>query len=148
MASYQLPVWVWPTVLLTVCAIAVWRGQDEERLAAGGELATWALTLVVFKARSDDIQWAVFAIDAALLALLFWIALRSKRYWPLFAAGLQLLAVVTHVARALDTQVSGWAYLTAGLVFNYVTLFVIGYGAWTAPRYAETPSIAPGATRR
>ncbi|RAK67324.1 hypothetical protein [Phenylobacterium kunshanense] len=149
--SYQLPVWVWPTVLMTVCAIAVWRGRDEERLAAAAELATWALTLVVFRARSDDTQWAVLIIDFSLLAVLLWIALRSRRYWPLFATGFQLLAVVTHLAHALDSTVSGWAYLTAALVFNYLTLLVVGYAAWTAPRYADTddtPSAAPGATRR
>lgn len=135
---------------MTVCVLAVLRGRDEERLAAGGEVATWALTLVVFRSRSESTQWAVLIIDVALLALFLWIALRSPRWWPLFAAGFQLLAVVTHVARALDSDVSGWAYLTAGLIWNYMALFAIGYAAWTAPRYAEidaTPAEAPGATR-
>lgn len=151
LSSYQLPVWVWPTVLMTVCVVAVWRGRDEERLAAAGELASWALTLVVFKARSADTQWAVLAIDAGLLALFVWIALRSIRYWPLFVASFQLLAVVTHLAHALDSSVSGWAYLTAALAFNYLALLVVGYAAWTAPRYAEVANAAgaaPGATRR
>ena len=83
--------------------------------------------------------------------ILVWIALRSSRFWPLFAGGFQLLAVVTHIAHALDTVVSGWAYLTAILIWNYLTLAAIGYGAWTAPNYARTgaePSDVPGATRR
>ena len=148
---YQLPIWVWPAALLGVCAIAIWRGRDEERLAAAGELATWALTLLVFQSRSESTQWSVLAIDALLLMLFIWIALRSRRYWPLCAAGFQLLAVVTHVGRTLDTSVSGWAYLTAVLIWNYLTLFTIGYGAWTAPRYADItaePTDPPGATLR
>lgn len=139
---------------MAVCAIAVWRGRDLERLAAGAELATWALTLLVFKSRSESTQWAVLAIDVALFAVLLWIALRSTRYWPLLAAGFQLLALLTHFAHAVDALVSGWAYLTAILIWNYLTLFAIGYGAVTAPRrYAEIDALEPppamaGAIRR
>lgn len=137
---------------MSVCGLAVWRGRDDERLAAAGNLASWALTLVVFRARSQDTQWSVLAVDLALFSLYLWIALRSQRHWPLFTAGFALLAIMTHMARALDAGVSGWAYLTAALVWSYLGLFTIGYGAWTAPaRYAEIegdPSDAPGATRR
>ena len=139
---------------MAVCAIAVWRGRDLERLAAGAELATWALTLLVFKSRSESTQWAVLAIDVALFAVLLWIALRSTRYWPLLAAGFQLLALLTHFAHAVDALVSGWAYLTAILIWNYLTLVAIGYGAVTAPRrYAEIDALEPppamaGAMRR
>lgn len=137
---------------MTVCVLAAWRGRDEERLAAGGMLANWALSLVVFKSRSEDTQWAVFLFDAALTTLCLWIALKSRRYWPLFAAGFQVLVMATHLGHAVDARVSGWAYLTAQLAWAYLVLASIGYGAWTAPYYAETdedaPRSAPGATRR
>lgn len=149
MSSYQLPIWVWPTALLSVCAIAAWRGRDDERLAAGGYLANWALTLVVFKDRSVDTQWAVLVVDAALLGLYLWLAMRSRRHWPLFAAGFQLLAVITHFANALDTAVGGWAYLTAQLIWSYMVIGTIAYGAWTAPgRGQANAPTAAGATRR
>lgn len=139
MSTYQLPVWVWPTALMGVCFLAVWRGRDDERLAAGGYLLAWALTLVVFKDRSEYPQWGVFAVDFALLALYVWLALRSRRHWPLFAAGFQLLAIVTHLGRAVDTGISGWAYLTAELVWSYLVLTAIAYGAWTAAASADPP---------
>lgn len=149
----QLPVWVWPAALLGVCAIAAVRGRDNERLAAAGYLAAWALSLVVFRAHSEDMQWALAAIDTCLFGLVLYIALVSHRYWPLVVAAMQLLAVVTYLARSLDSAISGWAYLTAVLVWNYLALFVIGYAAWTAPkRYAEIEALdardVPGATRR
>jgi hypothetical protein len=146
--TYQLPPWVWPLALTAVCAIALWRGRGEEKLAAGGNLAAWALTRLVFEARSEHVQWPVLAIDTAFLVLLLWLALRSGRFWPLFAAGFQLLGVATHLASALDPRLGGWTYLTAALVWNYMVLFTIGYAAWTAPRrYASAPAEA-GATRR
>ena len=151
MPAYQLPVWVWPTALMIVCGLAFWRGQDDERLAAAATLANWAITLVVFQPLSDETQWAMMAVDAVLLVLMVWLALRSNRYWPLFTAGFALLIVVTHIAHALDTGVSGWAYLTAILIWSYLSLFTIGYGAWTAPYVRAagvTADATPGATLR
>ncbi len=136
---------------MVVCALAVWRGGDDERLAAGGILAGWALSMLLFRAGSQNTQWSVMAVDCVVLALYLWLALRSRRHWPLFAAAFVLLLVVTHFARALDAEVSGWAYLTAARVWSYLGLFAIAYGAWTAPYHAEsTPALteAPGATRR
>lgn len=137
---------------MLVCVLAAWRGRDLERLAAGAYLAAWALTLVAFREGTRDTQWAVMAIDVVLLVGFIAIALKTGRFWPLFSAAFQLLAVVTHVARALDSAVSGWAYQTGGIIWGYLVIAAIGYGAWTAPtRYAEiadTESDVPGATRR
>ena len=144
MLSYQLPIWVWPAVLMTICALAVWRGRDDERLSSAGFLAGWAMTLVVFKARSEETQWAVLAIDAGLLGLTLWIALRSARFWPLVVAALQVLTVGVALSKSLDPRITGWAYLTASLAFQYLALLAIGYGAWTAPRrYAEIEAYGP-----
>lgn len=145
--SYQLPVWVWPSVLMSVCALAVWRGRDDERLAAGGFLAAWALSLVVFKSGDYQTQWPILLIDVALFVALATIALRTARYWPLPVAALQLLAVAVPVAKAADAAVSGWAFITAALGFQYMALFAIGYAAWTAPRrYAEIEAYGDPAT--
>lgn len=138
---------------MIVCVLAAWRGRDLERLAAGGYLAAWALSLVAFRAGTGETQWAVLFIDLTLLAGFIAIALRTRRYWPLFSAAFQLLAVGTHLARALDAAVSGWAYQTAGIIWGYLVIFAIGYGSLTAPsRYADidadTPDDVPGATRR
>jgi hypothetical protein len=136
---------------MIVCGLAFWRGQDDERLAAAATLANWAITLVVFQPLSNETQWAMMAVDAVLLVLMVWLALRSNRYWPLFTAGFALLVVVTHIAHALDTGVSGWAYLTAILIWSYLSLFTIGYGAWTAPYVRAagvTADATPGATLR
>lgn len=136
---------------MAVCALSAWRGRNDDRLAAGALLAAWALSMVVFKARSEETQWGVLTIDTGLLGIYLWVAMRSRRFWPLFVAAFQLLAVVTHIAHALDAGVSGWAYLTAIRVWTYLGLFTIGYGAWTAAQHAEMDDVVGeplGATRR
>lgn len=131
---------------MAVCALAVWRGRDDERLAAGGLLANWAFTMVVVRmsggTASGATQWGMLVVDVALLGLYLWLALRSGRYWPLFVAAFQVLVVVTHLGRVVDSTISGWAYLTAALIWSYLGLLTIGYGAWTAPRrYAEIEAV-------
>lgn len=151
MASYQLPFWVWPAALTVVCLLAVLRGRDEERLAAGAVLLGWALTQLLYKALSEETQWQIFAVDCGVFAVYLLLALRSRRYWPIFIAAFKLLSLVTYLAHALDAGVSAWAHWTAQIFWSYLALFTIGYACWTAPRYAmstEEPAGVAGATRR
>lgn len=129
--------------MIGVGLVAVWRGRDSERLAATGVLAGWALSMVVARSRSNDTQWGIFAVDALLLLLFLWLALRSRRFWPLFVAAFQLLMVLTHFASILDAGVSGWAYLTANLIWSYMVVLTIGYAAWTAPAYDPPATDGP-----
>ncbi|RAK59482.1 hypothetical protein DJ021_06530 [Phenylobacterium hankyongense] len=133
---------------MVVCMVAAWRGGNHERLAAGGLLAGWALSMVAYR-HGQGTEWGILVIDVALLGLLIWITLRSDRYWPIFAAGFHLLAVLTHLARIVDAKVSGWAYITAEIIWGYLLAAAIGYGAWTYRAASREPeSDAAGATRR
>ena len=117
---------------MAVCSVAVWRGRDEERMAAAVVMADWALSMVVFKSRSEDTQWGELVVDGGEFSLFVWIAMRSPRFWPLSVAAFALLQLATHVAHALDVGVTGWAYLTTQLIWSYLILLAIGYGAWSA----------------
>ena len=92
------------------------------------------------------------AVDLAALGGFIWIALKSDRHWPIFAAAFHLLAIVTHLARTADPTVLRYAYFSAQILWGYFLAFAIGYGAWTAPAFqAEAmaaPIPPPGATRR
>lgn len=118
---------------MAVCGAAVWRGRDEEKLAAGAILADWGLSVFVARVQSQETQWGVLLVDTAQFAVLLWIAMRSTRFWPLTVSAFALLQLVTHLAHAADSTVTGWAYFTAELIWSYLLLFTVGYGAWTAP---------------
>jgi hypothetical protein len=143
---------VWAATVIAVCAVAAWRGRRDEQLAAGVMLAAWALSMLLDRAKFQDIEWGILAVDIAALCGFIWIALLSRRYWPMFAAGFHLLAVVTHVARLADPAVGGWAYITGEIIWGYLLAIAIGYGALSAPRaypaIAADPNNEPGATRR
>jgi hypothetical protein len=133
---------------MVVCVIALRRGGRYERLAAGMMLAAWALTMVVYRSGFHQTEWGILAVDVAALGVFVWIALQSDRYWPIFAAGFHLLAIVTHLARTVDPSVGGYAYITAEILWGYLLAAVIGYGAWSAGGDQVETSAAPAATRR
>lgn len=127
----------------------MWRGGRDERLAGNSVLIAWLLTKLVSRYQGLETEWGVLVVDLGLLAVLLWLALRSRRHWPLFAAGFHLLAVITHIARMVDPTVGGWAYLTANIMWANLVLVAIAYGAWTAPRRGQANAPTPaGATRR
>ena len=138
----------WTLATVAMFALAMRRGGPDERLAANAVLIGWLLTKLVSRYQGHQPEWGVLLVDAGALAVFIWVALRSPRYWPLFAAGFHLLSVVTHLARVVDPTVGGWAYLTAGLIWGYLLLATIAYGAWTAPQKARTDPADEGAPPR
>jgi hypothetical protein len=128
--AFALPAWYGLTLTLLVCGSAFLVGGRPERLAAGALVLGWVATLLLRDPRWAGPQWGGLAVDAAFFAALVGIALTSSRYWPLFAAAFQLLAVLTHAARILDPSVRGWAYATAGVIWTQLVLVAIGVGVY------------------
>ena len=149
-----LPFWLLPVLFMGFCLVGLWFGGREERVTAGALLLAYAATLV-FRDRSwAGTQWVTFGTDIAFLLLIGFIALKTRRYWPLFAAGFQLLGVATHTARVIDPYVHAWAYITAGVIWSHAVAASVAIGAINRRRerqlaLANAPAMAdPGATRR
>jgi len=91
------------TVVLAACAFSVMVGGDCERwgsiifstAAVSTSISSWSTTW----SRTD---WPMAGVDLLCFLALYGLAVRSERYWPIWAAGFQLVAVTTHVAVFLD----------------------------------------------
>jgi hypothetical protein len=140
--------------MVIVCGSAFWKGGRDEQIAAGAIALAVLITVVLRDPNWAGTQWGAFAADIGLLVVLVVLALRSARFWPLFAAAFQLLCLVTHVARILDPGVREWAYATGQVIWTQWVLFSIAIGTfnnWRRNRQlatSEPPTTAPGATRR
>lgn len=134
MLSPELRSLIWAATVIGVCVLALRRGGPDERQASGVMLAAWAVSMVVGRSGYTQTEWGILAIDVTALVGFTVIALRSDRYWPLFAAGFHLLAILTHLARGVDDTVATWAYFTAQIMWGYLLAGSIGYGALTTPR--------------
>jgi hypothetical protein len=151
--AYALPAWYGLLLTGVVCGTAFWKGGREERLVAGALVLCWIATILLRDPRWRGAQWGAFGVDIVFLLILTAVALRSRQYWPLAAAAFQLLAVVTHAARTLDSALGGWAYATAGIIWTQLVLVALATGVWgtwrsSRPATNDAPTADPGAMRR
>lgn len=151
--TIEIPPWLGLTATLFCLGIAIWKGGFEERLVAVCFLLALAVTIFFRDYSWPDIQWGAFVADTALFVVLLVISLRAAKYWPMAAASIQLLAVITHIAKLMDVGMGQWAYITAGVIWSYALMIAMSIGVWNCwkkQRYrAGTERAAPAtATRR
>ena len=119
-------------VLIILLALhAAWRGGAPERLAAAAMLsATVATSLTNLQVALPfrEVQWPLVWIDAVLFVALFAIALMANRFWPLWVAALQCVALAAHAARAFDPGILPLAYWWVVGKLSYPMLFLLMVG--------------------
>ncbi|MDE8652258.1 hypothetical protein [Novosphingobium album (ex Liu et al. 2023)] len=100
-------------LMLAVSGYAGWQGGVPERVAA----ASMCIAMVATASTNIDaalafaqVQWALLWIDVGLLVALTLIAIFADRFWPLWLAGMQLVAVAAHGARGYDAAIVPLAY--------------------------------------
>lgn len=103
----MLRVLIFEVVQLGVSTYAIWRGGVPERIVAIALLVAAWLSLGISALRFNFATplLPVLVLDAALFGLVIAVALRANRFWPLWAAALQLVALGTHGVRAYDAEI-------------------------------------------
>jgi hypothetical protein len=135
MGFHALYQWASLLALIVACSAALWRGGRPERLAAIAMALAWLAS--TFAQRSLQLwgpQTQIMIIDGLLLAALLVIALRSDRWWPMWACGFHGLGVLLHVTMMIDPGIWGRAYYVAGAIFSYLTLLALLVGSLSRPR--------------
>ncbi len=78
---------------------------------------------------------------------MLWVALKSNRTWPLWAAGFQLVSVVVYFARIADMNVGALAPYLATVIWSYLLLVVIAVGTWLHHRHRISREPSPPSMR-
>ncbi len=146
---HTLPQQIWTASMLAVAAFALRRGGWPERTIAFGMVADSIASGILQNTRDWGApQWADLSIDIAYLIVMVWVALRSDRMWPLWAAGFQLVSVAIYLARLADVNVGALAPYRATVIWSYLILGVITVGTWLHRRSpthgASSPSPSNG----
>ena len=129
----MLPRYIFWGILLSTFAYALWRGRSDERLAASVcVLATIATRFAIspLTERYTGVEVGLLIIDGAVLAAFVAIALRSKRFWPLWVAGLQLTSSLSHLMKVVEFDLLPRAYAAAAIFWSYPILLIIIVGTW------------------
>ncbi|WP_269715624.1 hypothetical protein [Caulobacter sp. NIBR2454] len=112
---------------VVIVALIAWRkGGWPEKYGGLAMLLAWFITPFTQGVRPvEGIQVGIFVIDLILLAFLIGIALKSDRFWPLWAAAFHVLGTLMHVAVVVDPSVRTRAYITAGVIFGHLTVIAL-----------------------
>lgn len=121
-----------PTIFAFVLAGAVlvafrFGGRDEKQVALALLVASLATPLVQ-SSSFGGIQYGILVVDALLLAALIYVALTSKRYWPMFAAGFQMTTIVFHIANNGGAHIIPAAYYDFIVFWSYLVLATLLIG--------------------
>ena len=121
------------TILLICCGYALLRGRKYERIAATVFMAATVTSVAghfVTDVRYHALEISDVVIDTVVLIALVAIALASDRFWPLWAAGFQLVGSMAHVLKFIDVAFAPWGYAVAARFWSYPILIVLLIGAW------------------
>lgn len=119
-------------LLLFGCFLyALLRGGWPERVAASTFVAGSFLTAMLGSAlpeRFVSVEVGILIVDVIGLGIFVALALLTDRYWPIWIASLQLLAVLAHVAKLVDPDMlrNGYGFIMA--VWSYPQLLAIALG--------------------
>jgi hypothetical protein len=126
----------------TSCGVAMrWGGLDERLASFGFVLATLA-SQIWTKTNYAHTETIVLMIDAALLVGLVILALRSDRFWPMWAAAFQLVGTTVHFASMTETGDYAWAYAVGLIFWSYPVLIALGVGTWLEGRHRRSQALA------
>lgn len=120
--------------LLTICWVyTLSRGGAPERIGATILLIGYGLTAIVISdiaVRFEAIETGVLIIDLLCLAAFGALAVRADRFWPLWLAALQLLTVLAHGVKLIDSDVFRRAYAFLAVVWSYPMIFLLIVGTF------------------
>jgi hypothetical protein len=132
--------------LVVVFAIA--RGGGPERTSAVAMITALAGSAWVgFLSLPGGFRVAslgLLVVDSLLLVALCAIAIRANRWWPIPVAGCQLVAVLVHAGKLLDSAMipNGYAFLVT--IWSWPMVLMLGLGTWAHRRRLSNRVIVPG----
>jgi hypothetical protein len=120
--------WVYLIILLSASAYVLARGSKEERTILATLISAFFLTYLLYAQENRDWligHWSITIVDTLAFLILFYIALRSKRFWPLPIAALQFLPILTPLVALLGKNIVSYALgMTQGF-WGYLQLLIL-----------------------
>lgn len=136
-----------PFVFLSLMALLVLAivGGGPERRAAALLVAVILLTPLINSYTVGHFRWAVALSSLAVFAVLLWMALTRDRWWLIFAAGCQLMALSTHLIALLRLDALEWTMVSIRWLSWVFMMAIALFGAWEGralTRIARDPAPA------
>ena len=117
--------------VLTIALVSVVaaRGRGLERWSAIVLVLASLVSPLVQKTGFVSLEVGIMLVDMMVLIFLVTISLVSDKFWPLWAAGFELVGVVVHLARLTKSDVWFFAYSNAEIFWAYPVYLTLMIGA-------------------
>ena len=120
---------------LFACSLIAWRwGGRDERLAAFGFVLAALLSVLANRSNYGQPEITELLVDSSLLLGLVYLALRSDRFWPIWAAAFQLVGTSVHFASMTETGTFQKAYANALIFWFYPVVVSLMIGTYLEAR--------------
>ncbi len=141
----MLPYPVYLTLLVSCWMYALFRGGASERIGTTIMLVGSALTLAAASGPSpsfQSVETGILIVDVAAFIAFAVLALRTDRFWPIWAAAFAGLGVLGHLARwYAGADVTPRAYYVGIVIWSYPILALIAVGTLNHQRRAARSRI-------
>ncbi len=114
--------------LTAVIGVVVRHGGRDERTGAFALLAAGLLTPVLVRHSYAGPEYGVVLVDALLFAALLALAMGSRAFWPVWAAGFQLVGLAVHAAAAMVPEMLPAAYADSLAIWSYSVMAALFVG--------------------
>lgn len=126
---------VYYVVLLFTVAVAIRRGGPLERWAAYTALIASVLTSALTPFPTwTDIELNIFIIDMFVLLSFWFIAMRTRNFWPYWITGWQLIAIFGHIQKYMFSEILARPYSLLSVYISYPILLLIIYASGSSSR--------------
>jgi hypothetical protein len=121
------------TIVAVGVVAAVFGGRDE-RLAALALVSATILTPLMIREGFAGPELGVVIVDALLFLVLLVLAIGSRRFWPIWAAGFHLCGLAVHFAAARLPDILPAAYAETLVIWSYPVLAAVLLGTLVEAR--------------
>jgi hypothetical protein len=120
------------SIFIVATAIA-WRGGAAPERAVATTIMVWIGVDMIYhllygRSSFDTVDPFHVVIDTAELMVIFWLALRANRLWPLFAAAAQVMCVTGHISVLVQHDGMRRAYWAMTQLPQYIQLTALIMG--------------------
>jgi hypothetical protein len=117
---------------------AAWRGGGPERVTAFAYVVALAGTIsggfLQVPGQFRVVPVHLFIVDLLLLIGICIIAIRANRWWPIPAAGCQLVAVLVHAGKLIQPGMIPNSYAFLATIWSWPMVALLGLGTWAHRR--------------
>ena len=131
-------------VLIAICGYALIRGGRPERIGAGINISASGVTTVLRLVNPKffaPAELSIVLVDLLVVGGFYWLAIKTTRYWPIWAFGFALADVVISLAGGLLSKVPLFAYHTGLGIYAYLALSALALGTFRTCRSRGTPGL-------